>query len=320
MKSLKRNKNFLIISILIALSDIVFIGINYQASLRTLEKETGDWALQAENNFKISLENKATSMQQLATFIANDPRVASLFQKGKYAVLSEGGGPGKDRAMFFREKLFELVKPSWQNMTAGYDVRQLHFHLGPGSTSYLRVHRPKKFGDNMDDVRYTVVDVNQNHVPTKGFETGRVYSGIRGVVPVFSKSKTDGNKEHIGALEAGTSFTVLLRELRKNLDSEFAVLLRRDHVYRNMWKAFVNEHFSSDRKVGDYFIEASTKNHIIGLFEIKAVTSLLNKQEGSIILQKPHSMQICVFPLQDYRGGGGQKTARLWQSRCLERC
>jgi len=288
------------VSVLIALSDIVFIGLNYQASLSILKKETEEWAQQAENNFNISLENKATSMQQLATFIAGDPRVASLFKEGKNAVLSEGGGPGKERASFFRKELFALVNPSWKDMTAKYDVRQLHFHLGPGSTSFLRVHRPEKYGDNMDNVRYTVVDVNQNHISTKGFETGRVYSGIRGVVPVFHKSNPD-DKKVVGALEAGTSFSVLLRELQKNIDSDFAILLNQDHVSRNMWPNFIKDHFSSDRKVEGFFIEAATENQENDVFKIKELISFLKKQEGSILIQQPDALQICTFPLRDYK-------------------
>jgi hypothetical protein len=107
MNFLKRNKSFLIVSAIIMLSDIIFIGLNYQASLSILKKETEEWAKQAENNFNISLENKATSMQQLATFIAGDPRIASLFKQGKSAVLSEGGG----ESLFLQKRTFCIGKP-----------------------------------------------------------------------------------------------------------------------------------------------------------------------------------------------------------------
>ena len=289
-------------SALIALSNIIFIGLNYQASLSILKKETEEWSQQIEKNFNISLENKATSMQQLATFIAGDPRVISLFEKGKNAVLSEGGGPGKERASFFRKKLFALLSPSWKDMTSEYDVRQLHFHLGPGSTSFLRVHRPEKYGDNIDNVRYTAVDVNQKQISTKGFETGRIYSGIRGVVPVFSKSNSDKKKVIIGALEAGTSFSVLLRDLKKNTDNDFAILLHQDHVYRNMWPDFIKAHFPSTCKVGDFYIEATTKNSDNEFFKKKELAPLLMKQGGTILIQQPKAIQACTFSLRDYRG------------------
>lgn len=289
-------------SALIVLSQIVFIGLNYQASLTLLEKETQEWAQQTENSFKIALENKGSSMQMLATLIAGVPQVTSLFKEGKDAVLFEGGGPGKERASFFRKKLFALVSPSWKDMTAIYDVRQLQFHLGPGSTSFLRVHRPEKYGDDMDDVRYTVVDANQSDISTKGFETGRVYSGIRGVVPIYWKSNPDRNKVSIGALEAGTSFSFLLSELQKNIDSDFAILLHKDHIYKNMWPDFIKEHFPSALKVEDFFIEATTGSQTNEFVKRKELASLLMEQRGAILIQQPDAIQVCTFPLRDYRG------------------
>lgn len=289
-------------SALIVLSQIVFIGLNYQESLSLLEKETEEWAQQTENIFNIALENKGNSMQMLATLIAGVPQVASLFEKGKNAVISEGGGPGKERASFFRKELFVLVNPSWKDMTDRYDVRQLQFHLGPGSTSFLRVHRPEKYGDYMDDVRYTVVDANQNDISTKGFETGRVYSGIRGVVPIYYKSNPDGKKVSVGALEAGTSFSFLLSELQKNIDSDFAILLHQDHIYKNMWPDFIKEQFPSALKVEDFFIEATTGSQTNEFLKRKELASLLVKQKDAILIQQPDAIQVCTFPLRDYRG------------------
>lgn len=289
-------------SALIVLSQIVFIGLNYQESLSLLEKETEEWAQQTENIFNIALENKGNSMQMLATLIAGVPQVASLFEKGKNAVIYEGGGPGKERASFFRKELFALVNPSWKDMTAIYDVRQLQFHLGPGSTSFLRVHRPEKYGDYMDDVRYTVVDANQNDISTKGFETGRVYSGIRGVVPIYYKSNPDGKKVSVGALEAGTSFSFLLSELQKNIGSDFAILLHQDHIYKNMWPDFIKEQFPSALKVEDFFIEATTGSQTNEFLKRKELASLLVKQKDAILIQQPDAIQVCTFPLRDYRG------------------
>ncbi|MCK5312779.1 MAG: hypothetical protein KAJ62_11750, partial [Desulfobacteraceae bacterium] len=282
-------------------SDIIFIFLNYQASLKTLNKEMEGWAQQAKNIFEITLDAKATSMQQLATFIANDPRVATLFNEGKIAVASEGGGPGKKESSIIRERLFKIVNPSWENMSRLYDARQLQFHLGPGSTSFLRVHRPDKFGDNMDDVRHTIVDANVKLKPTKGFETGRVYSGIRGVTPVFIRNALTADKEHVGALETGTSFTVLLNSLHSNLGCEFGILLAKNHVEKNMWADFVKNHFTPDLVIDDFFIEASTNNDIKEILSIQTVSSLLNS-EGSLFIKGDKPLQVCIFPLRDYRG------------------
>lgn len=294
------SSGFLIVSAFIVMSDVLFILLNYQASMKTLAEDIEGWARQTEDIFRIAVDNKATAMQQLAAYIANDPRVGALFRKGRIAVAAEGGGPGMAGAADARRQLLELVTPSWEKMTEMYDVRQLHFHLGPGSTSFLRVHRPGKYGDNMDTVRYTVVDVNRNKTPTKGFETGRVYSGIRGVVPVYYYAEGLG-REYIGALEAGTAFTVLLQPLREELGVHFAILLSGPHVSRNMWPDFIARHFTDALRFNGFFLEAATSEGIPALLSRADVFSLIERR-GAALVHGASPMQVCAFTLRDYRG------------------
>lgn len=301
MVSIFKNKALLLVSGFIILSDLLFIAINYYSVLNTVEADTRRWAREVQHVFSLTLETKSTSMQQLASFVANMPRVQELLWQAR-TIYEQPPSEKKDAALSrVRSQLHEYVKPSWKTMTSQYDVRQLHFHFGPGSTSFLRVHRPERFGDNMDEVRYTVVDVNQLHKPVKGFETGRVYSGIRGVVPV-SVSPPDGGTVHIGALESGTSFTVMLKVLADELDSNVAVLLTQDHVNRNMWPEFIRDHFPEARHAGRYFIECSTASRPRAFFSREDVARLLDQGLGSRFIIGDNSIQVGVFPLRDYRG------------------
>ena len=86
----------------------------------------------------------------------------------------------------------------------------------------------------MDTVRYTIVDANKYLHPITGFETGRVYSGIRGVSPVFAINEA-GEREHVGAVEAGNSFKVVLENLASNLPLNAAVILYEDNLRSNVW-------------------------------------------------------------------------------------
>jgi hypothetical protein len=207
-KSQLQTKVLIILSVFILCSDIIFIIVNYRYSRESFDSDIHDWAVQTEQFFLLTLDSKALSMQQIATYIANNTDVQRLFLEGKLAFEKERHA-GLNETMRAREELYRLVSPGWNQLISRYDVRQLQFHLGPGSTSFLRVHRPEKYGDNMDAVRHTVVDVNTKMANTRGFETGRTSSGIRGVVPVAIM--TDSNSTiHIGALEAGTSFSEML--------------------------------------------------------------------------------------------------------------
>jgi len=44
----------------------------------------------------------------------------------------------------------------------------------------------------MDDVRHIIAAVNKDGQPRTGFETGRIYSGVRGVVAVRDEQAPAG--------------------------------------------------------------------------------------------------------------------------------
>jgi methyl-accepting chemotaxis protein len=70
----------------------------------------------------------------------------------------------------------------------------------PPATSFLRLHRPDRHGDDLSDFRHTVVEVNTTGRTVTGLELGVAGLGIRGVVPVQHQG------EAIGSLEFGMSF------------------------------------------------------------------------------------------------------------------
>jgi methyl-accepting chemotaxis protein len=98
-----------------------------------------------------------------------------------------------------REALSKLFIPGFGVLKQSYGVRQFQFHTPP-ATSFLRVHKPKKFGDDLSSFRHTVVDANQNHREIQGLEVGVAGLGVRGMVPVTYQGK------HQGTVEFGMSF------------------------------------------------------------------------------------------------------------------
>lgn len=217
---------------MLLIADGVFVAINYHSDKRSMHRSLEQEGRQLQTTFNVALSMTLNNMSQLATFVAGDADVQSLFALGVEAVEREGGGPGQQESLRLRGQLYDLVAPSWIKMTEDYQVRQLHFHLGPGSTSFLRVHKPAKFGDNMDDLRHMVVDVNRDGQPRQGFELGRVYAGLRGIVPVYSDHEMHNQ---IGALEIGTSFNTLIGSLSTSIKGEVAILLKDSRVEDATW-------------------------------------------------------------------------------------
>lgn len=97
-----------------------------------------------------------------------------------------------------RKALSELFAPGFELLASEYGVEQFQFHIPP-ATSFYRVHKPEKFGDDLSSFRHTVIATNQNQKPTRGLEGGVAGLGARGVVPVSYNGK------HLGSVEFGMS-------------------------------------------------------------------------------------------------------------------
>lgn len=98
-----------------------------------------------------------------------------------------------------RSALIGLFGPVFAATRSEYGVEQFQFHVAP-ATSFLRVHQPAKFGDDLSSFRKTVVAANQDHKVVVGLEGGVAGLGIRGVVPIAQGAK------HLGSVEFGLTF------------------------------------------------------------------------------------------------------------------
>ncbi|MFP4154754.1 MAG: PAS domain S-box protein [Halothiobacillaceae bacterium] len=203
-----------------------------------------------------SLAIMEREMLHFATFIAGDPEVEQLMRAGRKAVQAEGGGAGGDRAAAIRARLYDHVAPRWLALQENHDARQLHFHLPDEYRSFLRVHEPERYGDRLGDVRHMVVEANRSRQPVTGFEIGRVYSGIRGLVPIQAEG-ADG-PVHVGTLETGLGFAELLSQLAHRFDARMAVLLRAEHVEGVTWASHVRRHGLESMESCRCYVEAVT--------------------------------------------------------------
>jgi len=121
-----------------------------------------------------------------------------------------------------REKLYKNNLKSYAYMkTKG--VRQLHFHL-PSSVSFLRFHRPKRFGDSLVGIRPSLEYVNEHKVPMHVFEEGRIFNGFRNVYPLFF------HKEFVGTVEISYSFIAKQKEMQRVEKSSLIFLVSKDIV------------------------------------------------------------------------------------------
>jgi len=130
---------------------------------------------------KAEIEAEGQLANALASMVANIDSFSAMVANGQ------------------REQLAEALVPVFKIMKKEFDARQFQYHTPP-ATSFLRLHKPAKFGDDLSSFRKTVVATNTLKENIVGLEKGVAGLGIRGISPVFSA----GN--HIGSVEFGMSF------------------------------------------------------------------------------------------------------------------
>ncbi|MET0038325.1 MAG: ATP-binding protein [Candidatus Thiodiazotropha lotti] len=256
---------------------------------------------EAGSAFNISLDSNMDMLQQTALFVASDKRVQDLFLAGKLAVESEGGGAGGSESDRIRQQLYELLEPGWSEMRKQFNLRQLHFHLAPGARSFLRVHQREKYGDRLDDIRHTVVDANQLQRTTRGFEIGRPYAGIRGVSPVYAT--VDGVRIHIGAVEAGMSFSQILDLLIRHTHVNYAVLIKQQELQNRVWSESLKQLYAGRPPVSGYYIEASSDDKKSAQLLSDRVLHRTLFDESKIYIQDgAEPLAMIALPFYDYQG------------------
>jgi signal transduction histidine kinase len=137
-----------------------------------------------------------------------------------------------------RTQLYDLLIDDYLRLE-DFNLRQLHFHL-PDNTSFLRFHRPERYGDDLTGVRYTVMAANRDQVPVTGFEEGRIYNGFRYVRPLFYRG------EHIGSVEVSVSFDAIHQELNHSLNGGTTFMLRADVVDAKVFEDQQSNYVVSD--------------------------------------------------------------------------
>lgn len=211
--------------------------------------------LQQESNQIIQNYNSVyNEYKQLSTVIfnmqINTQKVREIF-KDAYK-----GTPKQKENI--RKKLYEHLLGTY-NSLAEYNIKQLHFHL-IDNKSFLRFHRPLKYGDDLSGVRETVKYVNKNKKPIDGFEEGRIYDGYRFVFPLF-----DNDNTHIGSVEISFSTIAFLETYQKNFKNFVNFLIPKEIVKKKLFESEKKNYIQS--QLSSFFIE-------------KEVFRLIKKQPG----------------------------------------
>lgn len=174
-----------------------------------------------------------------------------LNTKDTKSILENVYNSSKEQQNQIRTKLYNHLIDMYDNMD-DYKLKQLHFHL-KNNDSFLRFHRPSKYGDNLTDVRRAVAFVNEHQKPISGFEEGRIYNGYRFVYPLKYKG------EYLGSVETSVSMKSILDDLKKELTSEADFIIKKSVVDATVFEEENNNYVQCEIDK-DFYHERSISN------------------------------------------------------------
>jgi methyl-accepting chemotaxis protein len=169
-------------------------------------------------------ENKALARAEL---IVELPTVRRLFAAGDRTGLN-----AELAAMFAGQK-------------ARHGVDQAQFHTA-AAISFLRLHDPANFGDDLSRFRPLVVAANREQAPLKGAAIARNGPAIFGVAPVL-----DPSGKHIGTFEIGIDYGPILAALKTAYGLDLALFID-EALLKEFAQGVEPERMGDQNRVGKY--------------------------------------------------------------------
>ena len=207
IKSIK-TKLMIFVGIPVVILVTLFLAKSYQE--RSAELIEGRTLALEQRYYQVLnlIHSQARISYALAAWVATMPEVSERFAK-------------RDR-----EGLQQLILPPYLSMRKELNLKQFQFHIPP-ATSFLRLHKIDKYGDDLSGFRNTVVEANKEKKPKIGLEKGVAGTGIRAVAPVSFEGK------HVGTVEFGARLNdKLIMNLKEKYGFNISVVVPDGNEYR----------------------------------------------------------------------------------------
>ncbi|MEA3317496.1 MAG: PAS domain-containing protein, partial [Bacteroidota bacterium] len=198
---------------------LLFIGIEIFHK-KQINQHIEEYTKELKIKYNVVNNSNLIIAETVLHFAINKSEVLKIFSKAYKA--------NSIQKKILRDSLYNMLKLDYEFLKSK-NFKQVHFHL-PNNESFLRFHKPNKFGDNLSDIRYSVKMTNSKLQKQIGFEEGRIFNGFRQVFPLFYKDK------HIGSVETSFSFGALMQQFKEQYKNDiFGFIIKKDVVETKVW-------------------------------------------------------------------------------------
>lgn len=236
------------------------------------------------------------------------PEILTLIEKASVA--------DEEERSKLRQELYTSLLPLFQHLQKN-SFRQIHFHLADG-TSFLRMHKPETFGDQLAAFRPSVMLVNSTQKAVEGYEMGRHWQAYRFLFPL---SSTSGH--HLGSVEISLPFSTLLVDLMASFPADYRFIVHKKMAEKHLEATALKDHFTfttfspdflsevDDQKAIDLYRHTDNRSHI-SQEQIEQINQALeqdfskhlqvNKNVSLPLFQASNAFLVHLLPINDIAG------------------
>ena len=149
-----------------------------------------------------------------------------------------------------RNELKQHLSRCYLNLS-DINFKQLHFHL-KDNKSFLRMHLPNKYGDDLTETRFGVNFVNTTLNSTNGFEEGKTIGAFRFIYPLI-----DDKNRHLGSVEISVDTNGMIKSMREEPQQKIHFLIKKEVIDKKLWKSEFIEHYKESIENSLYYKENS---------------------------------------------------------------
>ncbi|WP_331344045.1 PAS domain S-box protein [Cellvibrio sp. UBA7661] len=259
---------------------------------RQVWEERLEWNAQTQNDYVHATGRDLTQQAMLlAQLIGRDYRVIEQIRTAHQLYINASNGRGSAQLQASRLELQQLLRDYWDDM-GDLGAHQLSVYFAPGAVSFLRMHRPDRYGDSVSGLRPMISAAFTSGVPTWGLDVARQGSGYRAVLPIMANPDQTGGV--IAVLEVGMSSLPAGDAPRSPI--QLAMFLRKSAVEQVLWERTRQQlKEQSPTTVDDWRLEGATDPQLYGWWSGGLVPI---NQRGHLLFSEGKAYVASWWPLE----------------------
>ena len=187
-----------------------------------------------------------------------------------------------------REEAYKILKPRFVLLKKSNPYVEIMHIILPNGDSFLRVHKPKRYGDNLYNIRAMVRDEVDTHKELYGFESGKYANSFRVMIPLYLDGK------YIASFEIGINPEYFLSIAKKVLDAKAFLLIRKKNLY-------LHHAHKLDFHVKEYFLQNDVYANDMKL--LKSVSKDKILREDARFSYEDRDYTVHAIDIKRYDGG-----------------